>query len=134
MRTLNSVFVKQPLSLVCDMAWLTIQSLMIFFFQDREGINENTMHSRCKFQWSMLQVHSLFSCENDPIMTHDDTYDDTYISSYWLIKDSMSLVAVKSLDKTTLALYPCELCQGMMFIGIRAVGTSAGGNYPDWIL
>lgn len=86
----------------------------------------------------MLQVHTLFSCENDPIMTHDDThddtYDDTYISSYWLIKDFMSLVAVKSLDKTTLALYPCELCQGMMFIGIRAVGTSAGRNYPDWIL
>lgn len=46
----------------------------------------------------------------------------------------MSFVAVKSLDKTTLALYSCELCQGMMFIGIRAVGTSAGGNYPDWIL
>lgn len=46
----------------------------------------------------------------------------------------MSLVAVKSLDKTTLALFPCELCHGMMFIGIRAVGTSAGGNYPDWIL
>lgn len=42
MRTLNSVFVKQPLSLVCDMARLTIQSLMIFFFQDREGINKNT--------------------------------------------------------------------------------------------
>lgn len=74
MRTLNSVFVKQPLSLVCDMARLTIQSLMIFFFQDREGINENTMHSRCKFQWSMLQVHTLFS--------YNDTYDDTYISSY----------------------------------------------------
>lgn len=92
------------------------------------------MHSRCKFQWSMLQVNTLFSCENDPIMTHDDTYDDTYISSYYLIKDSMSFVAVKSLDKTTWALYPCELCQGMMFIGIRAVGTSAGGNYPDWIL
>lgn len=70
MRTLNSVFVKQPLSLVCDMARLTIQSLMIFFFQDREGINKNIMHSRCKFQWSMLQVHTLFSCENDPIMTH----------------------------------------------------------------
>lgn len=66
--------------------------------------------------------------------SYNDTYDDTYISSYYLIKDSMSLVAVKSLDKTTLALYPCELCQGMMFIGIRAVGTSAGGNYPDWIL
>lgn len=128
MRTLNSVFVKQPLSLVCDMARLTIQSLMIFFFQDREGINENTMHSRCKFQWSMLQVHSLFSCENDPIMTH------MMIHISVLIKDSMSLVAVKSLDKTTWALYPCELCQGMMFIGIRAVGTSAGGNYPDWIL
>lgn len=46
----------------------------------------------------------------------------------------MSLVAVKSLDKTKWALYPCELCQGMMFIGIRAVGTSAGRNYPDWIL
>lgn len=46
----------------------------------------------------------------------------------------MSFVAVKSLDKTTLALYSCELCQGMMFIGIRAVRTSAGGNYPDWIL
>lgn len=128
MRTLNSVFVKQPLSLVCDMARLTIQSLMIFFFQDREGINENTMHSRCKFQWSMLQVHTLFSCENDPIMTH------MMIHISVLIKDSMSLVAVKSLDKITLALYPCELCQGMMFIGIRAVGTSAGGNYPDWIL
>lgn len=42
MRTLNSVFVKQPLSLVCDMARLTFQSLMIFFFQDREGINKNT--------------------------------------------------------------------------------------------
>lgn len=78
MRTLNSVFVKQPLSLVCDMARLTIQSLMIFFFQDREGINENTMHSRCKFQWSMLQVHTLFSCENNPIMTHDDTYISSY--------------------------------------------------------
>lgn len=70
MRTLNSVFVKQPLSLVCDMARLTIQSLMIFFFQDREGINKNIMHSRCKFQWSMLQVHTLFSSENNPIMTH----------------------------------------------------------------
>lgn len=86
------------------------------------------MHSRCKFQWSMLQVHTLFSCENDPIMTH------MMIHISVLIKDSMSLVAVKSLDKITLALYPCELCQGMMFIGIRAVGTSAGGNYPDWIL
>lgn len=44
MRTLNSVFVKQPLSLVYDMGRLTIQSLMTFFFQDREGINKNTWY------------------------------------------------------------------------------------------
>lgn len=46
----------------------------------------------------------------------------------------MLLVVVKLFDKIILVLFFCELCYGMMFIGIRVVGISAGGNYLDWIL
>lgn len=44
MRTLNSIFIKQPLSLIYNITPLTIQSLIIFFFQNKKNINKNTQY------------------------------------------------------------------------------------------